>query len=229
MNVGRDYFTLMAEGHVPALLNGKVDLTPSFVVSADELKGAVNIVYAAGSVDSNDITIAGTYVAGDDIVVTIVSNATSRQLWRKTYKHTVQAGGEAVAVIAAAINDLIVADGKSNETPYTSTVAAGVITVVAKTDDKRAIQVSVYTNSVAGTITELLTPGVISEGNPDDLIDKGVAPSDINLTQYDTVRIKYEPEVAQPFINSKGANQVEVFLYTDAGAGAAIETLINGL
>jgi hypothetical protein len=229
MNVGRDYFTLVAEGHVPALTDGRVDLTPGFVVDAADLKGALNVVYAAGAVDSIDITIGGTYAVGDEVKITMVSNATSRQLWRKTYTHIVEAGATAVGDIAAALNALIAADGEANETPYTSTVALGVITVVAKTDDKRAIQATVYTTSVAGTIAEVLTPGTISEGNPSDLEDKGVSPSDINLATYDTVRIKYEPTVAQPFIDMRGAKQIEIFLYTDAGAGAAIETLINGL
>ena len=229
MEVGRDYITLVAPGHAPALASGKVDLSPSFVVDATTLKGATFIAPDAGSASTATLTIGGTYVAGDVIKVTITSNDSSRQMWRKTYTLTVQAGSTATTAIAATLKNLIQADGDSLETPYNATVLASVVTVTAKEDDKHALLFFVSKTSTLGTIVASAVSTTISEGNPSDLLDKGVPASEITLASYDTVRILYEPLVAQPFIDTKVARQIELFWYGDPGEGAALETLINSL
>jgi hypothetical protein len=228
--IGRDYFSLIAEGHTPSVTNGFLDLTPEFVVEADStvLKDALNIVQVLGSPSSADITIGGVYAAGDEVRVTLTSNATSRQVWRKSYAYVVEAG-DTNNDIAAALNALIYADGLQVETPYNSTVVGPVITVTAKTDDKQALQGEVYTDSAAGTIVFALTPAVISEGNPSDLIDRGIPAEKINLVAYDTVRITYCPQVAQPFIDTPIGKSVEIYLYLTPLEGAALVTLIQGL
>jgi hypothetical protein len=228
--IGRDYFSLIAEAHVPANTGGFIDLTPQFKAEAESyvLKDAVLIAPAVGSPSEADITIAGTYSAGDEVRVTLTSNATSRQVWRKSYVYEVQPA-DTNNDIAAAMNALIAADGLQVETPYTSSVATNVITVVAKTDDKQALQGEVYTDSAAGTITFVLTPAVISEGQPSDLVDRGIDPLDINLAQYDTVRVTYCPQVAQPFIDTPVGKSVEIYLYLTVGNGAGVVTLIQGL
>jgi hypothetical protein len=196
MEVGRDYITLVAPGHTPALASGKVDLSPSFVVDATTLKGATFIAPDAGSASTATLTIGGTYVAGDVIKVT---------------------------------KNLIQADGESLETPYNATVLGSVVTVTAKEDDKHALLFFVSKTSTLGTIVASAVSTTISEGNPSDLLDKGVPASEITLASYDTVRILYEPLVAQPFIDTKVARQIELFWYGDPGEGAALETLINSL
>jgi hypothetical protein len=229
MEVGRDYITLVAPGHTPANTAGKVDLTPSFVVDATTLKGATFIAPNVGSSSTATLTIGGTYVAGDVIKVTITSNDPSRQLWRKTYTYTVQAGLTSTASIASGIQKLIQADGDSLETPYNATVAASVVTVTAKEDDKHALLFFVSTTSAAGTIVASAVSTTISEGQPSDLLDKGVSSNEITLVSYDTVRILYEPLIAQPFIDTKIPRQTEIFWYGTPGEGSALATLINSL
>lgn len=228
MEIGRDYISLVAPGHTPANTAGKVDLTTSFVVDATTLKGAIFIAPNVGSASTGTLTIAGTYVAGNTIKVTIMSNDTSRQVWRKTYTYIVQAG-DTNNIIAANINAQIATDGTFSETPYTSTVSTNVITLVAKTDDKHAINVVVYTNSTAGTIVASVISTTISEGQPSDLLDRGVPSDSITLGSYDTVRINYQPNVAAPFIDTVVPNPIEIFWYGTPGEGANLATLINAL
>jgi len=235
MKVGRDYFSLVnnaAAGAWAADADGNVALTPGFLVPLVDLQSSVYTAPVVGVAGYNTVTLASTYVAGDEVTLTVVSNDTSRQLWRKTYRHTAQAGAVTVTDIATALTALIAKDGEANETPYTATNVAGVITITQKNDDKNSLQVEVYTTSVAGTIVAVATATVISEGYPDDLVDRGIDAADITSATFDTVRIVYTPSVAQPFINSVGSNSVEIFWFGTEGDGAttggfALDALIN--
>jgi phage tail sheath gpL-like len=227
--IGRNFITVVAPAHTPAVTNGMVDLAPNFVVSADELKGATFIAPNVGSASTGTVTFAGTYVAGDEIKVTIVSNATSRSLWRKTYTHIVVAGSTSVTAIATAVKNMIASDGLTDECPYNATSAVGVVTVTAKNDDKRSLNITGFTNSAAGTVAVSAISTTISEGQPSDLADKGVAADLITLASYDTVRINYKPKVAQPHIDSEGTIEKEIYWYGTPLEGAALVTLINAL
>jgi phage tail sheath gpL-like len=224
--VGRNDFVVFTEGHAPANTGGIVDLAPDFKVEKSELISAILVAPAVGVPASVAITIGGSYVVGDEITVSLQSNAVSRQKWTKAYKHTVQAGATSNNDIAAAINARIEADGL-NDAPYTSGVAGAVITVTAKDDDSQSLAFTVYTNSSAGTIAGVLTPATISEGQPQDLIDKGVDAAKINLAQYDTVKIDYEADAPIGSIDAVTGNGREIYWYGTPGNGAALVTLIN--
>lgn len=225
--VGRNYFAILTEGHTPANTGGIIDLSPSFKVDKDELKSPIAISPATGVAGFLTVTFAGTYAVGDLVRLTITSNAISRQQWRKSYVLNVQAGATTVTDIAAAFAALISAD-VSAESPYASAAnVAGVLTVTQKGDDKRALVGYEYTDSAAGTVVNVPTATVVSEGQPSDLVDRGVAAEDINLATYDTVRIVYQGEAAIPFIDSKGATVKEIYWYGTVGEGAALVTLIN--
>lgn len=226
--IGRSFFPIVAEAYTPTLVAGRVLLSPSFSVDATELEGAIFIAPNAGVVTTETITIGGTYVAGDIVVLTFTSNATSRQQWIKRYKY-ITVTGDTTTTIATALTALIHSDGLSAECPYDATSAAAVITVVAKTNDKHAFRSYKYVASTSGTVTLGAISTTISEGQPADLLDRGVPAANINLASYDTVRIIYQPTVAQPFIDSVGANSEEIYWFGTAGEGAALETLINSL
>lgn len=226
MKVGRDFFIVFTEGHTPTETAGMVDLSPEFVVEKSELKGAISISPAAGSASTFTVTLAGTYAVGDKIVVGIQSNDSSNQFWTKAYSHTVQTGATSVTAIATAITAKINADGQ-NDAPYTATSLAGVITVTAKNNDKRSLTRTVYTNSSAGTIVASAVSTTISEGQPQDLIDKGVDPALITLAAYDTVRIDYEATTPIGDIDASVGFNREIFWYGTPGEGAALATLIN--
>lgn len=229
--VGRNYMTLVnndAAGAWAATAEGNVELTDGFVVPKVDLISSVMTSPVTGVAAKRTITIGGTYAVGDEVRVTVISNAAKRQQWRKTYVHTVVTGGTALATIASAINDLIAADGEAVECPYSSTVATAVITVTSKNDDTSSLEIETYTTSAAGTAVVSAKTFTASEGQADDLRDKGVEESLITQATYDTVRIVYEPKVAQPFIDMKGAKQIEIFWYgtvgTNNGAGDVANT-----
>jgi hypothetical protein len=231
MKVGRDFFPLIAEGHVPANTGGLVDVTPSFIVPEDEFNGATFIAPAAGVNYSLTVTFAGTYAVGDQITVSVSSNDRSVQKWNKPYRYTVPAGGTAVADIAAAIVAKIQIDAESgmDPAPYTATSAAGVVTITAKNDDSVGISATAWTNSSAGTVVASAASGTISEGQVQDLIDKGIDPSQINLADYDTVRINYVPKTPIGDIDAKVPRAREIYWYGTPGTGANFATLINSL
>lgn len=225
--VGRNFFAILTEGHTPANTGGIIDLSPSYKVSKEELKSALFVAPAAGTAGFLTITLAGTYAVGDKVRVTITSNLTSRQAWRKSYVHTVQAGATSVTDIATAIAKLIKSDVGSNSPYADATNAAGVITVTQVGDDKNGLVGYVHTDSAAGTIANVPTPTVISEGQPSDLVDRGVDAGEISLAQYDTVKIALEHNAAIPFIDSVGSTAKEIYWYGTPGEGAALATLIN--
>ena len=230
MKIGRNYFALIAEAHTPTVTGTEVDVTPSFIVQTNELAGATFIAPAAGTPGFIDFTIGGVYAVGDEVRITITSNLTSRSLYRKSYVHIVQAGGTATAAIAAALGAKIAGDVGQSDTPYSSvTVLGSVITVTQLDDDKQGLKSYEFTDSATGTIVAAPTLTVISEGQPSDLIDRGIDAADINLAQYDTVRIDLHADAAIPFIDSEGATAREIYWYGTPGQGAAFATLINTL
>jgi len=229
-STGREYFPLVAEGHTPAVTAGFLDLTPSFKVPSHTMKGAIFIAPAVGAAGNVAITLGGTYAVGDQVRITLSSNLVSGQFWSKSYLVEVQAGATALADIALALANKMNRDVANANAPLASAVAAGaVVTVTQKGDDKRGLADYDWTDSAAGTIAIVNTATTISEGQPDDLYDRGVAPEDVNLASYDTVKIVFDADSASPFIDSRGVQVKEIYWYGTPGEGNALATLINGL
>ncbi len=227
MKIGRDYFALIAEGYTPANTGGIIDLTPSYKVEKTELKSALFVAPQVGTAGFLTVTVANTYAVSDLVRLTITSNITSRQLYRKSFVYTVQAG-DTNDDIAAYFANSIAKEAGSLNSPFASAVAlANVVTITQQDDDKQGLIAYTYTDSAAGTIDSLPTLTVISEGQPSDLVDKGVEASEINIASYDTVRIDLHADVAIPFIDSVGATAKEIYWYGTPGEGAPLETLIN--
>ena len=225
--IGRDYFALLnGVSNTPADTAGIVNVTEKFSVQRSELKSAISIAAVVGVAGFLTVTIAGTWAVGDDVRLTITSNLTSRQQWRKSYVHRVLAGATSVTDVATALRKLVEAD-ISATAPYASaTNAAGVITITQLDDDKRGLVGYVYTDSAAGTIVNVPTATVISEGYPSDLVDRGIPAGDITAASYTTVRIAFHAEVAIPFIDSVGATSKEIYWYGTPAQAAALVALI---
>tara|TARA_R110000787_G_scaffold71266_11_gene158742 strand:+ start:6215 stop:6907 length:693 start_codon:yes stop_codon:yes gene_type:complete len=226
-NAGRSYFALIAEGYTPQLLaDGTIDLTPGYIVPKTSLKKAIFVAPAVGAAGYLTTTFVGPYVSGDFIRFTVTSNLTNRQQWRKSYTYSVVTG-DTVTTIAAAFASLISADMGMNS-PYASAVSAlGVLTVTQKGDDKRGLVGYDYTDSAAGTMVTASTLTVYSEGQPSDLIDKGIDALAIGLASYDTVRIAANPEAPIPFINAVGAVASEIYWFGTPGQGVLLAALVN--
>jgi hypothetical protein len=225
--IGRKYFAIIAEGHTPANTAGIIDLSPEYSFQATELISALFIAPATGVAGKLTITFAGTYAVGDFIRVSITSNLTSAQVWLKSYTHTVLAGAATVTDVAAAFAKLISAD-VSSTSPYASAAnVAGVLTVTQAGDDKRGLVGYVFTDSAAGTVANVPTATVVSEGQPSDLVDRGIDEDKITNATFDTVRIDLRAEAAIPYIDSVGASATEIYWYGDTGEGANLATLIN--
>lgn len=225
--IGRSKFALLNEAtNTPADTGGIINLTEKFLIPRSELKSAISIAAAAGVAGYLTITIAGTYAVGDLVRITITSNLTSRQLWRKSYVHRVQAGATTVTDIAAAFAALISADIAPGSPYASASNVAGVLTVTQYDDDKRGLVGYVYTDSAAGTIANVPTATVISEGQPSDLVDMGIPADEITAASYTTVRIAFQHEVAVPFVDSVGAVAKEIVWYGTPAQAAALVALI---
>jgi hypothetical protein len=207
---------------VAANPDGSVEVAPGFTAPVGTLKSAVSTPYAAGSPFTQTITVGGTYVVGDEIRVTIVSNDESRQLYRKSYAYIVSPG-DTNTTIATKITAMIATDGLAVETPYTATSAGAVITVVAKSAVKNATRITVFENSALGTLTLGAAAATRAVGTPAHLISLGAKVTQLAPgVTYDVVRVDYEPTTAVPFIDTKGVREVELYVaYNDAGTGAA--------
>ena len=232
MEIGRSYIALNANSTVPAVTGTTLLLTPSFSIDTSTVapgQVAVKIGQAAGTAAKETITLVNNAAVGDELRITLVSNDTSRQLWRKSYSVTVQAGFITPTLVAAELSAQIALDGAQASCPYTASVAAGAITVVSKDLNKDSLNATVYTNSATTTITAIRTNGVLSEGQPSDLEARGIPATDISLATYSTVRFEYEPVAAQPFIDMKGKKSIEVFWYGTPANATALETIINAL
>lgn len=232
LNAGRRSFNITAPAYTPTVSGEYVLLSPKNKVKASELKGALFIAPNAGTATNFTITIAGTYIAGDTIRITISSNDTSRQKWNKSYFYEVQPSDTTNTIIATNIKNKIATDGASSECPYSATSSAGVITVTAKNNDKHALTAVKDVASTSGTCT-LSTPSTtVSEGQTQDLIDRGVSSTDASvLSSWDTVRIDFEPEAAGGVGASESVmkNVNEIFWFGTPGQGVLLETLINSL
>jgi hypothetical protein len=229
--IGRDFFTLVEETTPPAVVTVGaevfLELTPKFRVPIGNVVSGLQLVAAVGSASESNITLGGAYVVGEEVRVTITSNATSRQLWRKSYDYIVQPG-DALADVVSGLHDKIQADGLQVETPYNTANLTGTdFDIIAKTDDKNALSVVVFTDSAAGTIVETPTPAVISEGQPDDLLDRGVDAADITLGAYTTYRFDYHGDTQVPFIDTPGSREAEIFYYGDPANDAALLAVIG--
>lgn len=225
--LGRDYFTAVAPiGHVPQLLNGIIDLTPSLSFKKSELISALAIPDAVGAAGYVDVTFAGTYAVGDRVLLTITSNHDAQRTLK--FYHTVQSGAAtADAIRDAFISQINAKSGLGQLFAGAVIQAPGILRATQNSDDKRSIVAYGWTDSALGTITPAVTQTVYSEGQPDDLRDKGVAEALIDRPVFDTVRIELQAEAAIPFIDSVGATAREIYLYVDDATGAAIATLIN--
>lgn len=234
---GRNYFSLLNPStNTPASTGtpAKINVTDNFNPFRSELKAVVSLAAAVGTAGFQTVTFGGAYAVGDEIRLTITSNLVSRQLWRKSYVHTVQAGGTALAAISAAFAALVQADVNNVlNSPYASVVDnGGNIVITQFDDDKRGLVAYTFTDSAAGTIGAVLTPTVISEGQPSDLEDRGVSADDIAaygpipVGGFTTLRITLHSEVAIPFIDSQGATAKEIFWYGTAAQAATLAGLI---
>lgn len=225
--IGRNYFTLVnGAGNTPIDTAGIVNVTEKFSVPRSELKSAISIVAAPGVPGTLTFTFVGGYAVGDKVRVTITSNITTRQLWRKSYSHTVVAGGTATTAIATAVGALIAADVNPNA-PYASAIVGGsTVTVTQLDDDKHGLVGYDYTDSAAGSITPGGVATTISEGQTADLIDKGVDPALAALAPFTTVRIEFHSEAAIPFIDSSGATSKEIYWYGTPAQATALLLVI---
>jgi len=225
--VGRKYFAIIAEAHTPANTGGIIDLSPKYSVAKSELKSALVINPVVGVPGYLTVTFAGTYAVGDELRLTITSNLTGGQQFRKSYTHTVVAGGTSVTAIALAFSLLLSRDVAAGQVFASATPVAGVLTITQLGDDKQGLVGYVYTDSAAGTMVNVPTDTVYSEGQPSDLVDKGIPVGDINLASYDTVRIIAELDAAIPFIDAAGAVSKEIYWFGTVGEGAPLAVLIN--
>lgn len=225
---GRSLFSLIAEGYTPANTGGIIDLTPKYKVEKSELTYAVFVAPAAGTAGNSVITFGGTYAVDDVIKITLVSNLRTNQLYRRTFTYTVPQGGTAINDIATAVGAIINREVGDFGSPIGAVGVAGpVVTVTQDGDDKKGLISYVFTDSTAGTIVGADTTTVYSEGQPDDLVDAGIDPAEINLAQYDTVKIVLNADVPIPFIDSEGHTAREILWYGTPGEGAALAALIN--
>lgn len=218
---------------------GYITFAPDFKLPTDAVKGSEVIVVTpeVGVAGKLDVTIAGTYDEGDRVKLTIESNLTSRQKFLKSYTVAVT---KALAgnnnAIAAKLAEKFTSELNAGLIDYpiaSVSVATNVVTITQVGDDKFGIKGYGYADSASGTIAIAETKTVKSEGYPDDLVDAGIASDNIDLATYDTVRLKLNLEVAQPFINSKGIQVKElIFFCASTGApseGAEVKTVIDAL
>lgn len=219
----------------PSTSGGIVTLAPDFSVPEAALANAtsINIAQQSGTAGYVEITFAGTYIAGDQAKVTISSNLTSRQKFRKTYTVDVLAGATTVTNIAASLVAKIQReiDAGLIDYPFASVSnAAGVVTVTQAGDDSHGLEAFVYTASAAGTIASAITDTVISEGQPSDLTDAGIPSDKVVAANYATVLVPYNIQVAQPFIDSKGevATHLKIFA-SAANYQSDLQTIIDAI
>jgi len=228
----RDYFAILTEAYVPTVTgagsNAVINLSPDYSVPLSWVSNDVAFVAEAGTAGKAVVTFAGTYAVGDFVRVTLTTQERSSQVLTKSYTHTVQAGAISVTAVAAAFAALITADINSGLSEYYATAAnvAGVLTVTQAQPEKRAIQCVAYTDSAAGTTAVVITATVVSEGQPSDLVARGIPAGDINLASYDTVKLIVAADSASPFIDSRGKTVREIYWYGSNPQGAVLAGLI---
>jgi hypothetical protein len=222
--------------YTPAVdAEGNVLLSPDYSVPSSFLKDAKTlfIAPAVGVAGTLAVTFAGTgFSIGDTVRLNIESNLTSRQKFVKSYVVEITSVLSTVTLIAAEFVKKFNREINAGLLDYpiaSATSALGVLTITQKGDDKAGLIATTYTDSAGGTIVSVPTPTVLSEGQPSDLVDKGIASADIVLGSFDTVKIELNIEAAIPFIDSKGTIVKELFQYVSPGKGTLVVALINGL
>ena len=228
----RDYFAILAEAYVPSVTgsgsNAVINISPDYSVPLWWVSEAVTVVAAAGTAGDAVVTFAGTYAIGDFVRVTLTTQARSSQVLTKSYTHTVQSGATSVTAVATAFAALITADINAGLSEYYASAinAAGVLTITQAEPESKAIQCVAYTDSAAGTAVVVVTPTVVSEGQPSDLVARGIPAGDINLASYDTVKFIVAADAASPFIDSQGKTVREIYWYGSNPQGAVLAGLI---
>lgn len=220
----------------PSVSGDLVTLAPDFVVTADSIrnKTAINKAAAVGVEGNFTVTIAGTYAEGDEVKVTVSSNLTSRQKFLKSYTVDITSdlAGDNNA-IAAALGAKFQAelDAGLIDYPFSGvSVATNVVTVTQNGDDSKALEVYSFADSLAGTVATALTATTISVGQPSDLVDAGIPSDKIVAASYAEVVFPYDLQVAQPFIDSKGAVRKELKIFASAVNYATdLQTIIDAL
>lgn len=225
----RNYIAINANDFVPAEAGGIISLSPVYKFPSAWLSEAINKVAATGAAGTSVTTFASTFAAGDQVKLTFTSNAQSSTFYRKTFTLDVQTGATSVTAIAAAFAAMITAEIANGASGIyaSATSLAGVLTVTQSGDDKRALLGFAGVTSTAGTATVVNTGTTYSEGQPSDLVDKGIAASSITLATYDTVRIKLKADSASPFIDSDGKVIKEIYWFGENPNGADLVTLVN--
>ena len=242
--MARETFAIVT-GAVPTASNGIFQLSPDYSINGESLRNvtAINVVANGGTAGSDSIIISGTYVIGDQVKITISSNLTTSQKYRKTYtvdvtkeekKSTDTLTNRAIAdVFAAKIQSEI--NAGLIDYPIASVVAStvgatGKLLITQSGDDKKGLESFVYASSSAGAIASTITQTTISEGQPSDLADAGIPADKITAASYTTTIVTLNIDVAQPFIDSKGTVVKDLKIFCSAaGYTAALQVLINAL
>lgn len=244
--MARETFAIVT-GAVPTQIAGTdiFQLSPGYSISGESLRNvtAINIVAAAGTAGSDSIIFSGTYEVGDQVKVTISSNLTASQKYRKTYtvdvsksikKSTNTLTNRAIAdafeaKFASEINAGLI------DYPIASAVAStvgatGKLLITQKGADKKGLETFVYASSSAGVVASTISQTVYSEGQPADLKEAGIAADEITAATYTTTLVTLNIDVAQPFIDSKGTVVKDLKIFCSAaGYTAALQALINAL
>ena len=242
--MARETFAIVT-GAVPTLVGNDIQLAPDYSINKYALENvtAINIVANGGTAGSDSIIFSGTYEIGDQIKVTISSNLTASQKYRKTYtvdvsksikKSTNTLTNRAIADAFAAKFASEVNAGLIDypiESAVASTVGVtGKLLITQKGADKKGLETFVYASSSLGVVVSTITQTVYSEGYPADLKTAGIPESKITAATYTTTLVTLDIEVAQPFIDSKGTVVKDLKIFSSvAGYTAALQVLINAL
>tara|TARA_R110002126_G_scaffold94290_6_gene222698 strand:+ start:146 stop:829 length:684 start_codon:yes stop_codon:yes gene_type:complete len=193
------------------------------------IKGNVTFPAAAtatvpGTLGNVTVTVGGTYVAGDQVRVSLSLPASNRIT--KSYVHTVVSGGVALNVIAVALAALIAADVNAGLPGLAAPVVpAGAVVTLIQDGTQGVIltnNVVAYTDSALGTVAVASVATVRSQGTPADLLEEGVDAGVIGLATYSTVLLKNSVNAAIPFIDSEGKTVKEIKFYSTPAICAAL-------
>jgi len=202
--------------------------TKTQVIKGQVTFPAAAIATVTGIAGTAVITLTGTYVAGDQVRVT-VSLPNSTQRLTKSFVHTVVTGGTSVTAIATALAALITASITAGLPGIATAInVAGVLTLTQTSTRQPVIggatpvNVVAYADSTAGVATVTGTATTVSQGTPADLIAEGVNAGAIGLATYSTVLLKAKIDGAFPFIDSDGKTVKEIKFYSTPAITAAL-------
>lgn len=197
--------------------------TKTQIIKGQVTAGAV-IATAAGTAGAAIVTFTGTFVAGDQVRLTL-SLPDSGQRITKSYLHTVVTGGTSLTSVAAAFATLITASITAGLPGVATAInAANVLTITQDTKlsvifsttltVSGAANVVVYADSAAGVATVTGTAAAVSQGLPANLLAEGVDAGNIGLATYSTLLLKAKIDGAFPFIDSDGKTVKEIKFYS---------------